>query len=165
MGVGVLGGRVLFRVLCDNGYEDLAVKMIVRPDPPSYGVMIVDGLTTLGEKVRRPYGSHNHHFWGDISALFIEYFAGIRPNFHLTNTANIDIRPVFPTVLQHARAYHNAIPGRVEVAWERDGENILLSLVYPEGAEGELVAPEGYLINGAQSVCAKSGRFLLEKNK
>ena len=29
MGVGVLGGRVLFRVLCDYGYEDLAIKMIL----------------------------------------------------------------------------------------------------------------------------------------
>ena len=72
MAVGVLGGRVIFRVLCDYGYEDLAIKMIARLDPPSYGVMIADGLTTLAENVREPYGSRNHHFWGDISALFIE---------------------------------------------------------------------------------------------
>ena len=30
MGIGVLGGRIIFRVLCDYGYADLAIKMIVR---------------------------------------------------------------------------------------------------------------------------------------
>ena len=40
MGVGMLGGRVIFRVLCDFGCEDLAIKMITRPDQPSYGCMI-----------------------------------------------------------------------------------------------------------------------------
>ncbi len=163
MAVGVLGGRVIFRVLCDMGYEDLAIKMITRLDPPSYGVMIADGLTTLAENVRTPYGSLNHHFWGDISALFIEYFAGIRPNFHLTDAANIDIRPVFPTVLQHAKAYYNAVPGRVEVAWQREGESIVINLTYPTGAEGFVVAPRGYCVNGAEKVSATSGTFVFVK--
>ena len=160
MAVGVLGGRVLFRVLCDNGYEDLAIKMITRPDPPSYGVMIADGLTTLGENVRRPYGSYNHHFWGDISALMIEYFAGIRPNPDLQSADNIDIRPLFSTDMQHAKAYYNAPAGRVDVAWKRAGESIALTLTYPEGANGLVIAPSGYLVNREDKVRAESGTFV-----
>ena len=165
MGVGVLGGRVIFRVLCDNGYEDLAIKMITRLDPPSYGVMIADGLTTLAENVREPYGSCNHHFWGDISALFIEYFAGIRPNPDLQNANNIDIRPVFSTTMQHAKAYYNAPAGRVDVAWERVGESIELTLVYPEGASGFVVAPRGYSVRGEEKVMAASGKFVFSPLK
>ena len=163
MGVGVLGGRVIFRVLCDNGYEDLAIKMIARPDPPSYGCMIADGLTTLAENVRQPYGSLNHHFWGDISALFIEYFAGIRPNPDLQSAANIDIRPVFSTDMQHAKAYYNAISGRVEVAWQREGERVVLNLTYPAGANGFVWAPRGYTVNGKAKVRATSGTFVFVK--
>jgi alpha-L-rhamnosidase len=163
MGVGVLGGRVIFRVLCDNGYEDLAIKMITRFDPPSYGVMIADGLTTLAENVREPYGSLNHHFWGDISALMIEYFAGIRPNPNLQNANNIDIRPAFSTAMQHAKAYYNAPSGRVDVAWERVGESIELILTYPEGASGFVVAPRGYAVNGEEKVKATSGKFIFLK--
>ena len=163
MGVGVLGGRVIFRVLCDNGYEDLAIKMITRPDPPSYGVMIADGLTTLAENVREPYGSLNHHFWGDISALFIEYFAGIRPNPDLQNAQNIDIRPLFPTTLQHAKAYYKATSGRVDVSWERKEENIILRLTYPRGAQGVVVAPRGYFVNGEKQAKAHSGTFIFSK--
>ena len=163
MAVGVLGGRVIFRVLCDMGYEDLAIKMITRLDPPSYGVMIADGLTTLAENVRQPYGSCNHHFWGDISALFIEYFAGIRPNPDLQNAANIDIRPVFPATMCHANAYYNAISGRVEVAWERKGESIELHLTYPQDANGFVVAPRGYTVNGQETVRAASGIFVFSQ--
>ena len=163
MGVGVLGGRVLFRVLCDWGYEDLAVKMITRLDPPSYGVMIADGLTTLAENMREPYGSLNHHFWGDISALMIEYFAGIRPNPNLQNAGNIDIRPVFSTDMQHAKAYYNATSGRVCVAWRREGDAVVMNLTYPEGASGFVVAPRGYTVNGEEKVGATSGTFLFSK--
>jgi alpha-L-rhamnosidase len=163
MGVGVLGGRVIFRVLCDNGYEDLAIKMVTRFDPPSYGVMIADGLTTLAENVRAPYGSYNHHFWGDISALFIEYFAGIRPNPDLQNANNIDIRPVFSTTMTHAKAYYNAPAGRVEVAWERTGEGVALTLTYPKGAHGSVCAPRGYTVGGAEQVKAESGKFIFQK--
>ena len=163
MGVGVLGGRVIFRVLCDMGYEDLATKMITRLDPPSYGVMIADGLTTLAENVRRPYGSCNHHFWGDISALFIEYFAGIRPNPDLKNAANIDIRPVFPSELCHAKAYHKAVSGCVSVAWQRAGQSVELDLTYPAGASGFVVAPCGYTVNGKDRTLAKTGKFIFIK--
>ena len=162
MGVGVLGGRVIFRVLCENGYEDLAIKMITRLDAPSYGVMIADGLTTLGENVRRPYGSCNHHFWGDISALMIEYFAGIRPNPDLQNAKNIDIRPLFSTDMTHAKAYYKAPSGLVDVAWKRAGDAVELTLTYPTEANGFVVAPRGYTVNGEAKVKATSGTFVFK---
>ncbi len=160
MGVGVLGGRVIFRVLCDMGYEDLAIKMITRFDPPSYGCMIADGLTTLAENVRPPYDSRNHHFWGDISALMIEYFAGIRPNPDLQNASNIDIRPVFPTEMQHAKAYYKAPSGRVEVKWEREKDCIRMKLTYPAGAKGVVIPPRGYVVNGREKTKAESGTYV-----
>ena len=54
--VGVLGGRVLFHVLTEFGYSDLAFSMITRPDYPSYGNWIARGATTLWE-VFQPEGS------------------------------------------------------------------------------------------------------------
>lgn len=163
MGVGVLGGRVIFRVLCDYGYEDLAVKMITRPDEPSYACMIEDGLTALGENVRRPYGSENHHFWGDISALMIEYFGGIRVNPAMLGAEYVDIAPLFPTALDSASAYHNSVSGKVVVSWEREKENVKLTLQYPDTAKGSVIAPKGFLVNGAKKAPATSGEFIFTK--
>ena len=163
MGVGVLGGRVIFRVLCDFGYEDLAVKMITRTDSPSYGCMIADGLTALGETTRPPYSSHNHHFWGDISALMIEYFAGIRVNNDRLGADHIDIAPVFVSDMDYAEGYHHSVCGKVAVRWEREGECISLRLEYPADAVGSVIAPIGYSVNGAEKVAAASGSYTFKK--
>lgn len=164
MGVGVLGGRVIFRVLCDYGYSDLAIKMIVRPDSPSYGFMIEEGMTTLSEFIVVAGKSLNHHFWGDISALMIEYFAGIRVNSDLSGADRVDIAPVFPTDMSFAEAYHNSICGRVASRWDKieDG-SIKLCLEYPETARGDVIAPDGYTVNGAGRVKAASGEYIFAK--
>lgn len=165
MGVGVLGGRVIFRVLCDFGYQDLAVKMITRPDAPSYGMMIADGLTTLAENVYHTCCSLNHHFWGDISALMIEYFAGIRINPEGKGANTVAIAPVFPTDMSFAEAYHNSVEGMITTKWQRrENGEIELSLTLPEALTGEIKAPIGYMVNGTSSVKAKSGRFVFIKN-
>jgi alpha-L-rhamnosidase len=163
MGVGVLGGRVIFRVLCDFGYEDLAIKMITRPDQPSYGCMIADGLTTLGETPRPPYSSLNHHFWGDISALMIEYFAGIRVNSDLLGADHIDIAPVFASDMDYAEGYHNSVCGKVDVKWQKEADCIELTLTYPADAVGSVIAPAGYTVNGAAKVSAASGSYIFKK--
>ena len=163
MGVGVLGGRVIFRVLCDHGYEDLAVRMITRQDPPSYGYMIEEGMTTLAENVHPSKDSMNHHFWGDISALMLEYFGGIRINADGRGAGHIDIAPVFAAALQHASAYHHAVCGKVEVRWQCKGEDVALTLTYPAGACGRLVPPAGYTVNGAASCPAATGEYLFQK--
>lgn len=164
MGVGVLGGRVIFRVLCDYGYSDLAIKMIVRPDAPSYGYMIEEGMTTLAEFLSKANKSMNHHFWGDISALMIEYFAGIRINSDLSGADRVDIAPVFPTDMSFAEAYHNSVCGKVDLRWDKaeDGQ-ITLKLTYPENARGDITAPEGYTVNGCAKVSAASGEFIFKK--
>jgi alpha-L-rhamnosidase len=165
MGVGVLGGRVLFRVLCDYGYEDLAIKMITRTDEPSYGWMVTMGLTTLSETVTDTASSYNHHFWGDISALMIEYFAGIRINPELKGADTVAIAPVFPRSLDHASAYHVSVCGRINVKWEKTGDgNILLDIVIPEKMNAIIIPPVGYLVNGESEVTATTGQYIITKN-
>ncbi len=164
MGVGVLGARVIFRVLCDYGYEDLAIKMITRTDEPSYACMIKDGLTTLAENVCKPYGSLNHHFWGDISALMIEYFAGIRINPEKKGADTAFIAPVFASDMSYAEGYYESVKGMIRSRWEKKSdESYVLTLTIPEDVKASVVAPMGYAVNGAQSVPAVSGEYVFKK--
>jgi alpha-L-rhamnosidase len=158
--VGVLGARVIFRVLCDNGYEDLALKLITRRDPPSYAWMIDAGLTTLSEKIMPNLNSQNHHFFGDISALMIEYFAGIRINPCLKSAKTVAIAPVFCKSMSFAEAYHDSVAGRISVRWDRcECGSIKLQLTLPEEIDGEVVAPIGYTVNGVEKTTATSGIY------
>lgn len=81
MDVGIVGAQVLFHVLSEGGYGELAYEMIVRPDFPSYGQWLEGDATTLREWVwPEDRDSLNHHFRGDISHWFIRRLAGIHYN-------------------------------------------------------------------------------------
>lgn len=53
--VGVSGARTLFRLLCDNGEQNLALKLMTQSGAPSFRWWIDQGLTTLGESINETY--------------------------------------------------------------------------------------------------------------
>jgi len=165
MDVGVLGARVLFRVLSAFGCTDLAYKMITTTRYPSYGYWIAQGATSLWESFW-PEGeapaSCNHHFWGDVSGWMIENLAGITVNPHLTNPNTVIVRPRFIEALSHAEGF-TAIPaGEVRVSWQRDGDTIRLTVSVPEGCRGQLLLENGWQTeDGLRAQPLKSGVFRL----
>ncbi len=144
---GVLGGRIIYRLLADNGYGELAYNMIVRPDFPSYGNWIERGATTLWEGFM-PEGakilSLNHHFWGDVSAWFYTYLAGIRVNPTKRDATNIDIKPLFIERLDSVKAHHNTTHGEISVNWIRIKEEITLTIECDNSLHGIIALPQEY---------------------
>ena len=164
---GVLGGRVIYRVLAENGYIDLAYNMIVRPDYPSYGNWIKRGATTLWEGFYPEGGrvlSLNHHFWGDISAWFYTYLAGIKINPTGRDVTNVDIAPLFPEKLRNVSARYYTPNGRISVAWERADENsVVLKIKAAEKLHGKILLPEGFAFeDGTHETELKSGEYGLK---
>ena len=153
--VGVLGGRVLFHVLSQFGYSDLAFYMITRDDYPSYGNWLKRGATTLWENFHPNEAlSMNHHFWGDISAWFIKCIAGIQLNRNKDDGKTLKIKPAFIGALDYASAFHKAPAGTVAVSWKREKQEIVLDVKIPEGISATLeLSPEYCVINRP---CAKS---------
>ena len=145
---GVLGARVLFHVLSDFGYADLAYKMIVGPDYPSFGHWVIsENATSLLERFIKPGekpDSQNHHFWGDISTWFYKTIAGIKINPKERDHREIEISPNFIEGLDHASAYINHCGGKVSCSWRREADGIHLAVEVPEGCYGRLLFPKGY---------------------
>ena len=153
---GFLGLRVIFHVLSQFGYSDLAYKMITKEDYPSYAYWMLHGKTTLLESFHplEIYGaSENHHFLGDVIQWFMRYPGGI----NVINSKNVKIKPCFVKKLNHAKAYHILPDGEVSVKWERDGDAIILSVCCPESVKCDIELDSGYIfenekksyINGA----------------
>ena len=166
---GVLGGRVIYRVLAENGYVDLAYNMIVRPDYPSYGNWIKRGATTLWESFQPEGGrvlSLNHHFWGDVSAWFYTYLAGIRVNPTGRDVKNVDIKPLFPEKLNEVNAYHDTPNGRISVNWKRENGNITLNISADEKLHGIIVLTKGYFFSDdSYEKELASGKYVLFTRK
>lgn len=166
---GVLGGRVIYRVLAENGEVDLAYNMIVRPDYPSYGNWVKRGATTLWEAFHPengPVSSLNHHFWGDISAWFYTYLSGMRINPTGKDVTNVNIMPLFPEKLNSVSAYHDLRDGRISVTWERTSDqSITLKIEAAEKLHGKIVLPKGFTFSdGSKEKTLASGNFHLSAN-
>ena len=160
---GVLGGKVIYRVLAENGYVDLAYKMITRPDYPSYGNWIARGATTLWEAFYPENGrilSLNHHFWGDVSAWFYIYLAGMKINPTCRDTTEVDIKPCFAEALSEVSAYHDMPDGKISVSWNRNGGKITLAIKAAEKLHGKIGLPAGYAFeDGDTEKELKSGNY------
>ena len=146
---GVLGARVIFFVLSRFGHTDLAHKILVDPTYPSYGQWVARGETSLCEDFNRydqQISSLNHHFWGSISAWFIDCIAGIRFNPEADDIHRVDFVPHFVTGMEHASGYHICPDGRIEAAWQRTGESTIeLMLTVPAGIHGHLILEKNWV--------------------
>ena len=167
MAVGVLGGRCIFRVLAEFGRIDLAMKMMLRPEFPSYGNWIIRGTTTLWENFH-PEGekldSRNHHFWGDISAWFYRYLGGIDLNPTARDVNHLNVAPLFPDGMEHAAATHRHPAGEIATRWERNGNTVTLQVTVPDALHGEILAPNGwYFENEKTALPLQNGVYILIK--
>lgn len=166
MDVGVLGARVIFHVLSDFGYADLAYKMITRPDFPSYGYIVELGLNTLWEKfTREPLESVNHHFWGDITSWFVKVLAGLDYNPDATNLNRVDIKPHIIDGLNDAAAYYDSNFGKIETSWIKQNNVVSLTVNAPEGMTGIIEPKNNYrFLDGDIQKPLISGEYTLIKN-
>jgi len=107
---GILGTKYIFTALSDNGYADIAYKMVVNPTMPSYAYWINSGMTTLCEDWEMK-SSLNHHMFSEVDFWFYKYLAGIQisPN-------GLVIKPCFIDGLKWVRAKYKDI----EVFWNKE---------------------------------------------
>lgn len=166
---GFLGMRYLFRVLADHGEADLACSLIRGPEYPSYGNFVRRGLTTLPEDFAPEDSfpkSLNHHFFGDVSAFFIEYLAGLRPNPFLRDPSEIMVAPLFVKSLSFAEASYKNENGSISVRWGRSHEKkIELHIEITGNFHGAIRLPKGYMVSGEEvtSLPLTSGDILLTR--
>ncbi len=164
--VGILGSRVMFHVLSEYGYDELAFHMISKPEYPSYASWIVDyDATTLFERVARApeQTSFNHHFFGDISAWFIKNLAGINPNPNCDNPDYVIVSPAFINSLDYAEGEYKTPNGKVSVKWVREKEKINLYVEVYGGVLGKIKLKNRYFFTDNTNECdLKSGVYTIK---
>ncbi|HEY4414982.1 MAG TPA: family 78 glycoside hydrolase catalytic domain [Verrucomicrobiae bacterium] len=138
---GILGSKYLLRALCDNGHADTAMALAVQTNYPSWGDQILRGATTLWETWSGTESgtSLNHIMFGDISAWFMEYLAGIRPGS--PGYQSVIIKPEITGAIAWAQATHISPYGTISNAWQINGSNIAMNLTIPPNSSGQIYLP------------------------
>ena len=150
--VGVVGGYTLFNLLAENGYAELAYRLITQTSPPSYGYLASIGETTLWEnmydfgdspsnvylKNGEPIQSLNHHFWGFVYTFFTKYVAGLSFNPTASDVTYAEVKPYFIVGLTYAETSYDAPLGKIFVKWEKNEGKTFLYVTVPQGMKIKL---------------------------
>lgn len=142
---GIFGTPLLFETLVEFGLGEVAYHMITSVTYPSYGYMITNGATTLWEYWEKEYGfyqcpaNHNQPMFGSISSFFYEKLAGIKPLKPAYK--KIEIKPAMIGDLRFVSSSVKTPYGEVCIDWERNEDEILVSVVIPPNTEAVLLIP------------------------
>lgn len=157
--VGVLGAKFVLRALSEGGRTDVAYRIATQTTLPGWGYWIQQGATTLWEDWKGT-SSLNHVMFGDISAWFYKWLAGIDMADAESGDGRFVIRPHPVGDLTWVKAHHASIRGTIRSEWRRSTKEFSLTIEVPPNTAATVNVPtsdkEGILIDGQNAACAEA---------
>ncbi|MCS7185761.1 MAG: family 78 glycoside hydrolase catalytic domain [Armatimonadota bacterium] len=148
LATGFVGTRHLMLALSKFGRSDVAYRLLLQEDYPSWLYMVRMGATTIWERwnsiqpdgtIHEPsMNSFNHYAFGCVGEWMFRYVAGIdelEPGFR-----KILIRPI-PDGLEFVRASYNSVRGRIAVEWQKEGDKFQLKVTVPANTTALVCVP------------------------
>ena len=151
---GFIGTAWISKALSDNGYDDVAYKLLQQTTYPSWLYSVEQGATTIWERLNsythvdgfgenNRMNSFNHYSFGAVGAWMYAYSLGIMRDENYPGFKHFVLSPrVDPTgQMTFARSYYDSLYGRIESAWEvKDGE-VRYSFTVPANTSATLYLP------------------------
>ncbi|WP_296615787.1 alpha-L-rhamnosidase [Sphingomonas sp.] len=144
---GVFGTRYLLDILSDYGHADLAYRVAIRTDEPSWGFWLKNGHKTLFESWGLNARSRDHHYFASISDWMRQRLAGLRPGS--PGYRRVIVRPAIPQGLAWSSATMATAQGEARSAWRVDNGKLTITAVIPMNSNGEIWVPAGFGAVGA----------------
>lgn len=141
---GFIGTSFLIPTLAAYGHHDLALRILLQRDYPSWARIIEAGSTTITEAwnawLGDDFASHNRFNLGSVIGWFFTGLLGLQPE--LPGFRSFRFRLVFPTGLDHASGHHDVAAGRISVAWKRVESGVIhLALDIPADLSATVELP------------------------
>ena len=145
LGTGFLGTPYLLGALTDTGHADVAYRVLLNTDYPSWGYLVEHGATTMwerwnGDQMRDDpsMNSYNHYAYGAVADWIYRYAAGVDtletdPGFH-----TIRLHPNFDSRLGSLDFSYDSAYGTIHSAWSISGKKAAWEVTIPANAKGEL---------------------------
>lgn len=148
---GFLATDLLIETLFENGFEDVALKLLEGEEMGSYLYMKRRGATTLWEQWDGA-NSHNHPMFGACARHLISGILGIRQCKNSAGFERLIIEPKLPKKLCYAMGSVKLPIGEVSVGFERSESGIHFDIKIPENITAEFEFGDKRLtLSGTQS--------------
>lgn len=145
LGTGFLGTPYLLGVLTDTGHAEVAYRLLLNTDYPSWGYLVDHGATTMwerwnGDQMRGDpsMNSYNHYAYGAVADWIYRYAAGVDtlpgdPGFH-----TVLLHPNFDRRLGRLDFSYDSSYGRIHSAWAYNASSVAWSLTIPANSSARL---------------------------
>jgi alpha-L-rhamnosidase len=145
LNTGFLGTPYLLASLTDTGHADVAYRLLLSTENPSWGYLVEHGATTMwerwnGDAMRNDpsMNSYNHYAYGAVADWIYRYAAGLEPvptdpGFH-----SILLHPNFDKRLGDLDFWYESSYGTIHSAWSIAGNKATWNLTIPANANGNL---------------------------
>lgn len=149
---GFVGTPYLCHVLSENGYHEVAVKLVQQEDYPSWLYSIHQGATTIWEHWDgiKPDGtfwsedmnSYNHYAYGSIGDWLYRKVAGLDSDDEQPGYRRVKFRPRADSALTYAKAALDTPYGTVRSEWKL-GEGGAVSYIFelPPNTTADAIVP------------------------
>jgi alpha-L-rhamnosidase len=149
LSTGFVGVSYLCPVLSQNGYADVALRLLTNETFPSWGYSIKRGATTIWERwdgwteekgfQDKQMNSFNHYALGSVGQWLFQSLAGIdlaSPGFE-----HILIRPRIGGGFTYVVAEYESIRGKIACEWEIEDSVLKLSVIIPANTTATVYLP------------------------
>lgn len=148
---GFLGAPYLCHALSGNGRLDLAYRLLLQTDYPSWLYQVTKGATTIWEHWDgiKPDGSFwspemnsfNHYAYGAIGDWLYRVVAGIEVDEESPGYKHILIKPQPGGGLRFAQAELESMYGLIRSAWRSEGDSTRLNVAVPPNTTATVTLP------------------------
>jgi alpha-L-rhamnosidase len=149
---GFVGTVYICKVLSDNGYNDLAYRLLLNEDCPSWLYAVNMGATTIWERWNSvlPDGkisdtgmnSLNHYAYGSVVEWMYRSIAGLNPTEKSPGFKEAIIAPKPDCRIKEAEMSYDSPMGIYKICWKIEDDGLFkLKIEIPFGARAELILP------------------------
>jgi len=173
LSTGFLGVKYLLPALTEQGYVDVAFRLLTNKTYPSWGYSIENGATTIWERwnsYKKGKGfqdsymnSFNHYAFGSVCEWMFASMAGIDTDG--AGFKRITIRPQpGGSGITYTKASYDSIYGRIATYWRVRAGKFLLDLTIPANTTARVYIPardaDSITEGGKPASKAEAVRFL-----
>lgn len=178
LNTGFVGTPYLCHVLSDNGYTDLAYRLLLHTDYPSWLYPITKGATTMwehwdgikddGSFWDEIMNSFNHYSYGSIGDWLYRVVAGLNVDPQKPGYQHIIIRPRPNAALTFTKARYESLYGAIAIGWCRETEGMHMHVVIPANTTATVTLPGVKLqdvMGDARCQVLRSAAHLMKQNE
>ncbi len=154
MATGFVGTPYIMHVLSDNGYTDVAYKLLFNEENPSWLYSVCHGATTMWEHWNSikedgsfwstDMNSLNHYAYGSVFDWIFGTSLGISPSEAEPAYKEIIFAPHPEEKLGFAEGSIDTMYGTVRAMWYFKDGQVYYELDVPKGAHAKVRLPSGY---------------------